>query len=510
MLKKILVLGNNDRDTDDRVDALAVELQTINHGLIIDEDFVPDIPGYYHSSVADLPWGALVGLAQRFDEIVMLDQPRENWSNWKCLLGTFKVMCHLEKLGKITIFRENQNIKAFQYWIKLQEDNKSFCLYPWVNKFIKYGDLMPCARASAPVTKLEDLTSWKDDPKFRELRNKMLAGEKLPTTCDTCYYYEEKNIESYRQFESLDWVAKLGLNDISDLEKIDQPYYYEMHTSNICNIKCRGCSPTWSNQIDKEFRKFNISPPKGIDWRPLTDFSILENIDIDQLSPAHRVYFQGGEPTIMPGVLDFMKECVRRKKTEFELSMCTNGMVLSQEFLEVSKHFPLLNFSFSIDGFGKINDYWRWGSKWDKVIQNAKLVRELGHKLSINTVPGIYNVTNLHLLFEFLDQTFPDTAVYLQINYVDSQSVFNHPMPELAVESMEKCKKTLMYHSDAKSCKTCIDSLYDYYSGDPKVDLVDLETFFKFNDRLDEIRGSKLIDYIPELEQCRKFLKQQR
>jgi sulfatase maturation enzyme AslB (radical SAM superfamily) len=232
----------------------------------------------------------------------------------------------------------------------------------------------------------------------------------------------------------------------------------------------------------------------------------IDEIDIDALSPKHRVYFQGGEPTIMPEVMEFMQRCVDRNVTNFELAMCTNGLVLSEKFIELSTHFPMMNFSFSIDGYGPVNDYWRWGSKWDKVIQNAHRIKSLGHYLSINTVPGIYNVTNLHKLFEFLDQEFPSTAVYIQINYLGIQSAYNHPRPDLVIASMERCKKTKVYYSNAKSCKTSIDSLYDYYSKNPQCNLEDLKKFFEFNDQLDTVRSSRLGDYIPELEDCRKFV----
>ncbi len=505
MDKKILILGSNIQDTDDRVSKIALEAGAINHGLILDPEYVPDMSGFYHSSVADISWGGLIKLGERFDEVIMLDQPRGDWDHWKCLLGTYKVMCHLETQGKITYFRDNKNTQAFQYWQNLQKNNRSFCLYPWINKYIKDGKLWTCSRGNTPVIALSEFTSWKDDTGFMKVRDKMLAGEKLSPNCDVCYYYEENGIESYREFETLDWVAKLGLESVEDLNSIDQPYYYETLLGNKCNIKCRGCSPSRSDQIEKEFRKFNIVTPAGVEWQSST-FS-LDEIRVDQLTSKHRVYFQGGEPSIMPEVVEFMRRCVDKNKLDFELTMCTNGMVLSQEFLDLLSKFGDANLSFSIDGYDRVNDYWRWGSKWKKVIENAHLIKSMGHHVSINTVPGIYNVTNLHLLFEFLDIEFPDTAVYLQINYLDSQSVFNHPMHDLVLESLERCKKTLMYLSDAKSCKTCIDSLYDYYSKNPQCDLESLREFFRFNDDLDRIRNSRLADYIPELEECRKFLK---
>lgn len=507
-MNKTLVLGNNTCDTDERVTQLAAQSNSKNYGLILTCDYDPKDPGFYHTTIADISVGELVMLAKKFDLIIMLDQPKDQWSHWKLLLGTYKAMCHLEELGLNTEFRKNLNVKKFQYWQQIQKENQAFCLYPWINKHSKFGNLTACARSHVPITPVADLKSWKHDPGLTAVRNSMLKGERLPAHCNACYAYEAKKVESYRQFETLDWVAMIDLESMDQLQEIENPYYYELHTGNKCNIKCRGCSPQWSDQIDREFKKFNIRSASRSIPSQLEKLSIatIDEIDIDSLSPKHRVYFQGGEPTIMPEVVEFMKECVRRNITNFELAMCTNGLVLSEEFLELTTHFSKMNFSFSIDGYGPINDYWRWGSKWDKVIKNAHRIKSLGHFLSINTVPGIYNVTNMHRLFEFLDREFPTTGVYMQINHVGFQSAYNHPRADLVMESMQRCKNTKVYFSNAKSCKTSIDSLYDHYSKNPQCNLNDLKKFFDFNDQLDRARNSRLGDYIPELEDCRKFI----
>ena len=239
-------------------------------------------------------------------------------------------------------------------------------------------------------------------------------------------------------------------------------------------------------------------------WEPQT--GSIDQINIDTLDEKSTVYFQGGEPTIMPEVLEFMTRCIEKNKTDFSLTMTTNGVALPTKFLNLISKFSKTNFSFSIDGFGTINDYWRSGSKWDKVIANAKLLQSQGHSISINTVPGLYNVTNLHLLFEFLDREFPFTAVYLQINYLKWQSAFNHPNKELVVDSMRQCMNTSTYCSNGKSCKTAIDSIYNHYSNNPTCDLDDLRAFFDYNDQLDQARGVRLADYIPELEAARDLL----
>jgi sulfatase maturation enzyme AslB (radical SAM superfamily) len=232
----------------------------------------------------------------------------------------------------------------------------------------------------------------------------------------------------------------------------------------------------------------------------------MDRIDIDALDARSSVYFQGGEPTIMPEVREFMKNCIKKNKTDFFLTMCTNGVKITQEFLDLIGHFSNTNVSFSIDGYDKVNDYWRSGSTWSKVIANAHMLESLGHSVSINTVPGIYNVTNMHLLFEFLDREFPMTSIYMQINYNPWQSTYNHPCADLVIESMKRCQQTSIYHSNGKSCKTSIDSILAHYSNNPVCDLQQLKSFFDYNDQLDRVRGTKLKDYIPELEAARKFI----
>jgi uncharacterized radical SAM superfamily Fe-S cluster-containing enzyme len=503
MLIKILCLGNNDTDTDTQVSCLALQHQTINHGLVTDLEFVPQLPGYYHTTILDITFGGIIQLSQHFDQVIMLDQPQSQWTHWKPLLTTYKVMVELEKQGITTVYRNNSNIQKYKLFDNIVIENKSFCIYPWIEMTEDEGVLTPCARSLKTVTTLAKLKSWKDDPDYNALRQKMLAGERIPDYCSVCYDYEDRGIESYRQFETKDWISKLDINSIDDLEKITHPYYYEVRLSNKCNIKCRSCCPQHSHLIAKEFKKFNIIYPGSLKD---TIYSTLDHIDINTLSKKSRVYLTGGEPTIISDVYTFMQKCIDAGKTDYHLTMCTNGMKISDKFLSLANQFSDTNFSFSLDGFGQVNDYWRSGSDWDTIIKNAHLLESHGHTISINTVPGIYNVTNLHLLFEFLDREFPKSTIYLQINHLGPQSAFNHPYPELVLESMKRCKETKVYYSDGKSNKSCIDSLYNHYSKNPVCDLDSLREFFTYNDRLDEVRGVRLGDFIPELEASRLLL----
>ena len=499
----ILCLGNNSPDTDQKVTELAQKNNAVNNGLISLSNFVPKLPGYYHTSITDLPAGEIIKLAQKFNSIVLLDQSLSEWTHETVFKSTVALIVELDNLGLSTKYKSNKNIKSIFYWSELVTKNKSFCIHPWILMIEENGKNILCPRSSKPVTDLPlNKINWQTNNSYQQIRQSMLEGKVMSDRCSVCYNYERKGIESYRQFETKEWANRLQLNSVDDLKNIVNPYFYDIRLSNKCNLMCRSCNPSFSNLIDREAKKFNITYSS----LQYSKYSGLDHIDIETLTPKTRVYLTGGEPTVMTEVYDWMQKCVDAGVVEFDFTLGTNGQKLNPRFLKLTQHFTNLNFSVSLDGYGIVNDYWRWGSKFDTIVKNMHTLKNQGHNININCVPGIYNVTNLHLLLEFLDREFPMTTIYMQINYRKEQSAFNHPNAELVIESMQKCKNTSVYYADGKSNKTAIDSLYNHYSNDPQCDLKSLKEFFDYNDKLDQARNVRLTDYIPELEECRKYL----
>lgn len=499
---KILLIGNNCEHTDSIATMLAKDNSTTNNGLIDTENFQVSTAGYYHTSVADLAFGEIIQIAPQFNLIKLSDQPIDQWSHHRVFLQSYKLMRELDNLGLNTDYKDNKNVKKNLYFDNLLTNNPSFCMFPWMTVHPKNGYYYPCSRFREPVKKLSDIKDFATDKDLAGLRNNMLHGIRIDA-CKTCYNYEDKGIESYRQFESKDWISQIGIESLDDLHKITSPYYYEIFVNNTCNIMCRSCEPNWSHLIAQEAVDHGII---ASDYTVRQTLASTDVVAIDTLTKKSRVYLHGGEPTVIKEVYDFMQKCIDQGKTDFQLAFCTNGQKLSKKFLFLLSHFSNTHLSFSIDAYGKINDYWRHGSNWETIVANMKTVDQMGCKTSFNTVPGIYNATNLHLLLEFADEHFPKSTFYMQINNRDSQDVYNHPDSEAVCRSMERCMQTNVYYSDGKSNKTCIDSIYNYYSNNPGFDPIRLQQFFEENDRLDKIRNSYLKDYIPELDACRRFL----
>lgn len=501
--KKILCIGNETQATDDLVSILAAKDDTTNHGLVTRSDFRPTSPGYYHTSIVDVSAGDIVlYLARGFDLIKMLDQHVDTYPHWKSFLYTFKAMAELEKKGFNTDFRNNEHNKNIIYWTNVLDSNKSFCILPFMTLSTNFGHASLCMKTDWQITRIESLTDWANDPGFAPIRKNMLDGIMMPDKCSTCYEREESGQDSPRKFESLEAAIELRLTHVDDLKKIKRPTIYDIRPNNKCNIMCRICNGSYSHLIEEENKKINSAP--------VFEIKRLQPIphDIIDFDSAKRIYWAGGEPTVMPEFYSFLRDCIKRGKTDFDLNIGTNGQKISNTLLSLLKEFPKVTFSVSIDGYKKVNDYIRWLSDFDTIRNNCHRILKDGHTVAFQTVFSIWNATRIHEIYEFYDREFPMCNTLSQPANGSVQShigPWHNPLRQQVLESMYRCRDTKVYYNNGRNANDVVEEIifrFENYDYDRKI----LEKFFEYNDKLDQARGIRLVDYIPELEQARYMI----
>ena len=460
------------------------------------EGTVPELrDGWYHSSIYDFEYGRLVALAQEFDQVIMLDQPKEAYSHPNAFYLTVRLVQSLAN-GQ---FIDPSYADDINFFKDLVETNKSFCIFPFIELLANnYGDTRVCCRSSQPIKRLADLKDFATDPDYQAIRSKMIAGELVPEHCSVCYGMEDLGIISARQQETVEWANRLNITSIEDLSKIKHPAYYEVRPSNICNLQCRMCNPSSSHLIAQEYQRIGfIDQPYNQEF---SDFSIIDFQNLEKL------YVAGGEPTAMPEFYDFVDKCISNNKTDFEFVVNTNATKINSRFRRQLEHFSNMQFVVSLDGFEKVNDYVRWPSVWSTVIDNARYLRD-NYTMSFNVTLSIYNVLAFYQLLEFFDQEFPGTLIHGQLasSPNDILSALRFPDANLVLTHLVPIRNLNCYKNDPLLA-SFVEGLISHYEKQPDVDLAKLHEFFEFNDRLDQSRSVKLQDYIPELEQARKLL----
>lgn len=485
---KILCLGNNHLDTDELTTKLGKNL-----GLITDIN-IHLSDGYYHTSVLDLSDSEILELADRFDKVIVLDQPVEQWNHPNEFTHTQNIARRIQVRGIDVIWTNSTGIDQLNYWQNLVETNKSFCIFPFIELLTMNGYTTVCCRSDTPIRAIAQLDDFATDTEYQKIRQSMLKGESIPKHCKACYKLEDKKILSARQEETVEWAMRLGLKTVDDLTKIKEPVYYEVRPSNTCNIMCRMCSPKYSSLIEKEQKSLGNIPEDYTEQ--------FSNFDIVNVPNIVKLYVAGGEPTAMPDFYEFLRKCIKQNHTEFEFYVNTNAVKVSTLLLELGRHFKNLQFIVSIDGFEQANDYTRWRSKWSTVIKNIHKLQKNGHTIHFNTTLSLYTIFGYHRLIRFLDQNFPGCLVHGQ--YGEGYSPFVFDYPQQLINDLKSIYDTKIYKNN-QLFKSFIDGTITSAT-ESSINQESIKKFFIYNDMLDQARSSKLIDYIPALEDLRVCL----
>jgi MoaA/NifB/PqqE/SkfB family radical SAM enzyme len=493
--KKILCLGNNTEDTDIRAKLVAREQNLEYHGLITE---VKEInPGCYQTSFYDMSYGDLIELSKNMDDIIILDQPKDSYLDEHAFYQTISLGKHLKSTCNV-IFSDD----SFNYTVEDElKTNKSICILPFIQSVTVNGNYTVCCRSYTPISKVEPTINYSSDANRNLIKQKMIAGEKLDNYCKICYDMEDKEIVSPRITQTIEWSNRLNIKNVNELTKIIDPVYYEIRASNQCNLMCRMCFPGNSSLLDKENQKLKIFNKSKYQY---TGF---DHVNIDNIE---KLYVAGGEPTIMHELYTFLEDCIEKKKTSFEIQLNTNAVSLTKQFKSLLKHFNNFNFEISIDGYGLVNQYIRWPTNWDKLVNNIDYICGQGHNISFNSVVSIYNIASLYSIIEFLSSRYEKIPIHLNpvmFTYLkqDILSPYAFPDAKLIIANLDKIKKLKIYHNDLV-LKNKVDEYQDYFKNKHIIDLPALASFFEYNDKLDISRNIKLIDYIPELEQYRTLI----
>lgn len=493
---RVLCLGNNTEDTDRRAQELAQQRGMPCRGLLseISGHLSPhdyQVAGLYHTSVYDISFGRLIDLMDQFDHVIVLDQPKQEWSHPDAYLMTLRAA---DSTTSSVEYRDKSSKQSLEFFQNLVQSNKSFCIFPFI-ELLAYGEHSTvCCRSTKPVAHIQNISDWRANAAYQEIRHKMIEGEQIWEYCASCYNLERKGVISARQQETVEWANRLDLTSVDDLERISTPAYVEIRASNKCNLQCRTCIPELSHRIDREYQTIGLRT-----GAPIRTFD--HGFDLVDFTNLRKLYVAGGEPLVMPEFYAFLDRCIDQGQTNLELLINTNGTKLSDRFKQQIKHFGNLQFIFSIDALGTLNHYIRWPSNWHTIINNLSYLHHNNHTCAINTTVSIYNVARLWELFDFLDNRFPNILIHIELAESPAPtSLWLYPDRSRVIDDLKKVRHLPCYSNSALFASS-IDGMIEHFQ--KMKGQSDLQTFFDFNDKLDLSRSIALADYLPDLDQYR-------
>ena len=338
---------------------------------------------------------------------------------------------------------------------------------------------------------------------YQKIRQQMLNGE-WPSECDTCEYREKNNLVSPRQ----NYVKKWNLTQSVCSVEIDnnQIRSADMRFGNICNLKCRMCTPAFSSQIAEEWakngwisdsEKYNSKINHWLD-SPKT-FENLEKI----IENLEELKIEGSEPTITPAVFRLLNMIIDSGKSrQITLNITTNLTNINQEFKDKLKHFSKIEMQVSIDGLEEVNNYIRFPSKWNTIVKNMNTYLKMPNvNVLINHTVQLYNIMSIDKFINWYCDNYKSTK-NIRLNIAPIHSPNYHScsfLPkELKLQILEKIKNIDSIILRRLNVGQQLSLLKITES--PKIQNEKWNQFVTYTKNLDKIRNQDILKIVPEYE----------
>ena len=324
----------------------------------------------------------------------------------------------------------------------------TYCHYPFKAIAIKEytGDKLkafwPCCmmgndRESPNVLEVEDPhllnpQEMFDHPRMEELRNNLSNGIR-DSACKICWDQEDRGLKSFRNYSKNEFDL-----DNNGLELVD------ITASNICNLRCRMCSPTSSNLLmmdtkyfkDKGMEKEALSVVKR--WGMSKPSRATESLQWDWLMEnTHKIKAlkaSGGEPFYDDKVIQLLNRYVETGAAKNTyLSFHTNATQFTSEIVELLNHFKQNKHTFSIDGTDKVYEYIRYPANFKEmessVMNYINDVKNYDPILNFTMVVSAHNVLNIPEYIEWAKQIYPGVSIYFAEIYDMDRGIALKHMP---------------------------------------------------------------------------------
>jgi len=325
----------------------------------------------------------------------------------------------------------------------------AFCPVPFGGLFVNPDQTAaPCCKFQTVVGSVENssLIEVFNSDLMRNLRSDVKHGIKNPH-CSICWEAEKRGTTSHR----INVIHKYK----TDCERlwIDDPQIRDLSVSpsNLCNFKCRICTPEFSSSIAVEEIKFSADLEKIQTLKKYNSSVANSNIaqQILQLS-THLKYLHvmGGEPLKWQELIHVLEEFVNNGySSNIQLEFNTNGSVFDPYMVSLLPNFASVEILISIDDIGARFEIQR-GSNWEKILDNICQYKNIiSNNITVKIAPtvNIQNLLYLDQLVEFCNHhqfdmvwEYLEYPKYLSIDYITTSTkkivykkYINHPNPEL-------------------------------------------------------------------------------
>lgn len=306
---------------------------------------------------------------------------------------------------------------------------------------------------------------------LKDIRRYILNGKRHPI-CQQCWFDEDHGGFSIRQAltENLERAGKTIESSIKEVHSDgtmdgNEWIYLDLTLGNICDLKCKMCNERNSHKIYEEMIERNLHTSGEIyDW--FRNSSLTDQL-LPYLNSCYEIHFLGGEPLITKEHDRIVEKIIELgREDQVRLLYNSNMNNLPKRILNYWGKFDHIQCGVSIDGFEEVDEYIRFGTKWERKLNN------------IYKLKGYDNITiDFHITVQALNLlSIPDLLMWILNESDDLSDEGNRwyikcPFLNYVTHHDQLDPKVLPYDIKQKSFEKLKPVLEKYRSyGIPKMD----------------------------------------
>lgn len=324
------------------------------------------------------------------------------------------------------------------------DQNSFYCPAPWTGGYFTLKEQAVCCyyEKTRTPSPLEFMAS----AEVQEIKRTLLAGTPIKG-CVDCKQKQDQGLFTIRDaYYNTD--PKIGVKWEYDAAVASRPQNIEVRFDNICNFKCRMCSPDWSHLMGQEVKENPnllrwFANGTEVDKAEATD-AFVEEI-LSMAPDLKKVYVTGGEPTISKPAMYFMDQLIERGYAkDIVFQYATNTSTINPGFLARLLEFKNVQVIMSIDATGAVAEYQRSGTDWPRVHDNIQRYFEFSSQnpgkinCCIHTVLTSYSILDVDRTMAYVFDIFDRYGAFGYVTSTatgDSASGANYSLTSLAGRS---------------------------------------------------------------------------
>lgn len=312
--------------------------------------------------------------------------------------------------------------------------SKTFCSSPWFHiRLQNDGQFTECRwglrNKDNPHIHDTSIMQFYNGSQMKKLRTELLSG-KSPELCSVCAYQDRFGKLNGRQKQLL----KSGIrSDHFDQSMRSSPHYphfqysndqlgdssyypvdLQIDLGNLCNSACIMCTPFFSSRLQTDYHKLHrINPELFSDPVKYTSWSqdpVLVERFVQELSAIPNIryiHFMSGETFYDESFYTICKRLIDLGlSSDIIVGTTTNGTLYDERIEQLIGSFKEFHLGISIESVTPLNDYIRYPSSVDVVLNNIQKFLDLRSRTGLNVAlritPNIFTVNYLDSLFEYI------------------------------------------------------------------------------------------------------------